>query len=193
MNRDMFLAKIRRHRLASALFFGSALLSIWILWRSPKLVEEEERLVALEREWRQIQMNTERAVGLTAQTERLEQILAGVEERLLRAEDVALNYEMFLKNEQAGAVALDSFSQDPLPDKEWTSANGQTLESYTAIPFTLEVLGDYRELLLFLQRIDESEGLGRIGFVSIDTVKDADPRAPLRAKVVCHFLGEKDE
>lgn len=193
MNRDLLMAKIRRHRLASALFLASALLGIWILWRSPKIADEEERLVALEREWRQMQTNAERSVGLTSQTERLEQILEGVEERLLRVEDVALNYEMFLKNEQSGAVALDSFSQDPLPEKEWISGNGQKLESYTAIPFTLEVLGDYRELLLFLQRIEKSEGLGRIGFVSIDRLKDAEPAALLRAKVVCHFLGEKDE
>ncbi len=108
-----------------------------ILWRGPMIEAQEERLVELERELRQIQINSERAVGLEAEIVALEAALAGVKARLIDLDSVALNYQFFLDLERVSGVALEGFSQDPLSPGGWKLQTDKELSLYWAVPFVM--------------------------------------------------------
>jgi Tfp pilus assembly protein PilO len=164
-----------------------------ILWRGPMIEAQEERLVELERELRQIQINSERAVGLEAEIVALEAALAGVKARLIDLDSVALNYQFFLDLERVSGVALEGFSQDPLSPGGWKLQTDKELSLYWAVPFVMEVVGEYSQIARFAHLIDNSSALTRLGYVSIDRFKDRTGEFRLRSKIVCHQLGVRDE
>lgn len=174
--------------LALSLLFGAG-----IVWRVPMVEATEERLLDLEREWRQIQINSERALGLEGDIEALKGALGRVEERLIDAEEVALNYEFFLRMEGSSGVSLEAFSQDPVSPNAWKLEGDRELGLFRVIPFTLEVVGNYTQIVECMLFLQGHETLTRIGFVSIDRFKDKTGSVRLKAKIVCHQLGKKDE
>lgn len=182
-----------RYPLAAVSLGLSLLLGVGVAWRGPLVEAAEQRLIELEREWRQIQINEERAVGIEADIGALEAALAVVEERLVDPEQVALNYEFFLRAERSSGVSLEGFSQDPLSPKPWKIEAGRELGQYRAIPFTLEIVGDYAQIVAYVRTLEGREALTRTGFVSIDRFKDKTGNMRLKAKIVCHQLGKKDD
>jgi hypothetical protein len=184
---------LRRHVVASVCLGISLLAAFWIIWRSPQLDDESNRLLLLERELRQIRMNAERARGLEEDIEVLGEQLETVAERLVDPNAVALNYEIFLKKESLSGVTLEAFTQEPLPEEPWKLTSEKSLTNYLAVPFTLEVLGEYGEIVHFLELLEGDAALLRLDYIAVDLVKEGKAGSHLRAQVVCHLLGKKDD
>ena len=184
---------LARYPVAAVSLGLSLLFGLGIVWRGPLVEAAEERLIEFEREWRQIQLNGERAVGLEADIMALEGALEALEQRVIDPEEVALNYEFFLRTERLSGVSLDAFSQDPLPSEAWKLEEERALDLYRAVPFTLEIVGDYAQIVDYVRYLEDRETLTRTGFIAIDRVKDKAGSIRLKAKIVCHQLGKKDD
>ena len=102
--------------------------------------------------------NIKYGVGLDAQTQRLKTANAALASNALKVGELALNQQFFLRLEaETGVKILDL---RPLPVA--APAKDAPADAFVPIGFALSLSGNYDQLVLFMNRLEEGETLGRI-------------------------------
>ncbi len=172
-----------------------ALLSLGLyLMRGPKLAEYEAELARLEREWQNIQTNLDRSPGIEQDIAALE---AGVEQlraRLMRVEDVAVNYEFFYDLERAAGVRLGQFTQGTASDGAGLPIGRANLLHFSVIPYDFVMSGSLAQILGFIELLDRQRHIVRIDLLNVSRPLEATAGADqLTARLRCHVLAAKYE
>ena len=120
-------------------------------------------LVEREKELLRLTNNTKNSAQLDAQLGALRGANAKLAAGALRAGELARNQQLFYRLEAETGVKLLDLRQIPLPPP----AKGAAPTTYSAIPFSLTIKGDYSQLIDFLRRLDSGETLARVTTGSI--------------------------
>ncbi|NDV62580.1 hypothetical protein G0Q06_08965 [Puniceicoccales bacterium CK1056] len=167
---------------------------VLLFMRAPKLEQYETELSDLEREWEQILTNTERSNGLEEDIAALESGLEDIESRLMRVENVAINYEFFYDLEEETGVTLNQFSQGVASDGSEIPMGLEKMKHFSVIPYDLTIAGSMDQLLGFMDVLNRQNYIVRLDmlrlFPSIGEQGDEDN---LGGRLRCYVLAEKHE
>lgn len=187
MTAKQLLAKLRQYPIPIAALAVSLGLVGMIVVRSPRVSELEDNLLAKESEWEQIQRNAERAHLLPDHLAQLQSFHAGVEERLITREEVALNQSYFFALESRTGVRITSIRQNPgVPTADQLPA----ITLFDVINYQLTLTGRYADILRFLYELEHGEVFARLDQLRLEGAK-ANAGGEVVATLNLYLLGRK--
>lgn len=170
------------------------LILVLLIMRGPKISEFENKLPALEKEWKNMQTNVERSTDLESDIVTLEAGLEAINSRLMNVEDVAINYEFFYRLEDQAGVVLKQFSQGTASEGEELPVGRDGLRNYSVIPYDVSMNGTLPQILRFLDLLDRQEHIVRLDQLNImRPSEETEDSKLLSARLWCHVLAAKDE
>lgn len=107
--------------------------------------------------------NVKYAAGLNEHTERLREVNAALTRTALKAGELALNQQFFLRLEAETGVKIIDLRPLAVPPP----AKGAPSTGYVPLGFSLSVSGNYTQLLKFITRIEKGQTLGKVRSASI--------------------------
>jgi len=172
-----------------------ALLTLGLFFmRGPKLAQYETQLAQLEREWHNIQVNLDRSPGIEQDIAALEVGLEQLRGRLMRVEDVAVNYEFFYDLERAAGVRLRQFTQGTASDGTGLPIGRANLLHFSAIPYDFVMSGSLDRILSFIELLDRQRHIVRVDLLNVSRPAEAAADSDeLTARLRCHVLAAKNE
>ena len=194
MNLSVISKKVSQYPIPFVCGILIPLILVLLFMRGPKIAQFEEQLPALEKEWKSIQTNIERSTDLDHDIVVLEAGLNRIQERLIKVEDVAINYEFFYHLESQAGVVLKQFSQGTASSGEDLSIGRDTLHNFSVIPYNLSMDGTLPQILKFLDLLDRQEHIVRLDQLNITRPSEqSKENKMLSARLWCHVLAVKDE
>jgi Tfp pilus assembly protein PilO len=151
---------------------GSALLTVALLvvtyLHSGRGAELETELEEKSAEAAKLASNLKNAAQLKEQFDALLVAKTAIEARMIRAEDLPTNQQYFYKLEADSGVKL-------LDIRQSTGSRKDAKGAYQPTAFSLNVQGDYRQLLTFLRRLESGSRYCRVLTTSCTTPSDRGP------------------
>ena len=102
--------------------------------------------------------NVKFGVGLDAHTARLNKANAALASSALRAGELALNQQFFLRLEAETGVKLLDLRPLPVP----APAKDAPADAFVPLGFALSLSGSYDQLISFIKHLEQGETLGRV-------------------------------
>lgn len=144
---------------------GCGILSLALVgtayWRSDLPAQEQELLEQKTNEAERIAANLKNAAQLKEQMESLLAAQKQIEGRLIQAKNLMANGQYFYRLETETGVKL--------LDQRQSSSSKKELKGYVATVFTLNVQGDYKQLVTFLRRLENGTHYCRVLTASCTT------------------------
>jgi len=133
--------------------------------RSDKIDEYKSDYETKSAEAAKILTNVRNSEKLSAQVGEIQALSKELDSRLLRASQLAVNLQYFYKLEAETEVKLIDVKQNGLPK------GGRTL--YAGIPFNVSVQGSFKQVMAFLQKLENGPHFCR--FIAVNYAKSSGP------------------
>jgi hypothetical protein len=163
--------------------------------RGPKIALYESELSDLEREWKAIQLNIERSVGIDEDIETVQAGLGEIRDRLIDVENVAANYEFFYEMERRAGVNVRQFSQGIGYNGSNLPIGKDALQHFSVVPYDISLSGNLNEILSFLDLLDRQRFLVRLDLLNLSKPTPGPGVGPddLNGRLRCHVLAKKND
>jgi len=152
--RENVAAYLKKHPILVIGASLSLILAVALYIRHGNAPEIEAELQKNTEEGARLKTNIEYASSLQEQTDVLTKANADVASRLVRPSDVAGNLQYFLKMESDSGVKL-AFRSPPGP-------RGTTKPPYIAVPYALDIQGNFRQAMTFVRKLETGDRFCRI-------------------------------
>lgn len=153
--------------------------------RAPSVEERTEELDSLTRQGGQFQNNITASALLDDQLAELRTLVEGVEQRLIRPSELALNLQYFYRLESDTGTLLVDLRPGNLPAR----ATGPNAPAYIQVPFTVGVQGRFEQLVLFLRKLERGPHFIRVTSINLAPVQPANPEV-LNMTLTLQILGK---
>lgn len=163
MNSAELVATFKKQPIGFACGAICVVCAVLLYFRGDKIEENQAEFKAKSAEATKILDNVRNSEKLPAQVAETQALAKEMESRLIRAGQLAVNLQYFYKLEAETEVKLLDIRQGTLPK------GGKTL--YMGIPFNVAVTGSFKQVLLFLQKLET--GPHFCHFLSVNFVKAA--------------------
>lgn len=140
------LAMIKKQPIGFACGLLCAICAALLYFRGGKIGEYRAEYEAKSAEATKILANVRNSEKLPAQVSEIQALSKEMESRLVRAGQLAVNLQYFYKLEAETEVKLIDVRQGNMPK------GGKSL--YAGIPFTVTVQGSFKQVLSFLQKLE---------------------------------------
>ena len=140
------LATFKKHPIGSVCGALAIILAGLLYFRNDLIAENQASADAKAAEAAQILSNTRHAEGLAQQVEQMQAFGQEIDSRLIRAGQLGINLQYFYKLEAKNQVKLLDVRQG-LPPKVSKGL-------YLGIPYTLSVQGSFKQVVSFLQHLE---------------------------------------
>jgi len=193
MNTQALIAKLKKHPFSTVCGALAIVLLVVYIVRRGAVPEAENQVAQKTTESRRLKNNIAHSAQLKDDLAALEDATAKIDQRLMRASELAKNQQYFYKIEAETGVKLLDLRAGGTSSGAPAKNAPKTL--YSAVPYTCSLQGTYGQLLAFLQRLEQGEHFQRLvtGTVSVatgntDSGNVADP--VLSMVIVVEFLGQ---
>ena len=167
MNLSVISKKVAQYPVPFVCGILIPLILVLLIMRGPKVTDFQDKLPALEKEWKNMQTNIERSANLEVDIELLEAGLETINSRLMDVEDVAINYDFFYALEEQAGVVLKQFSQGTATEGEDLPIGRDGLRNFSVIPYDVAMDGTLPQILKFLDLLDRQEHIVRLNQLNI--------------------------
>ncbi len=159
----IYLAK--KHPVGLGCGLLSLILLVLIYLRSDKIAEAESRLTAVTATGQRLKTNISYSIQLTTQLESLTNAISKIQERSVRADDLAQNLQYYYKLETDAGVTLTDLRQGGpvnLP-------RGRTdpPATFLKVPYNVGVQGTFENVMIFLRKLENGERFSNITSASL--------------------------
>lgn len=155
------IALLKKHPVGVVCLIIALLCGAGYFVRGDKVGERQEMLAARTKEAQAMAANLRNAAGLPEQTEAIQAAVRQVEGRLIKANQLAINQQLFFRLENETAVRLVDIRQGGVP-----AGRAAAKTQYIGVPFTLSVQGSYKQVTDFLQRLERGPGFCKFSSLS---------------------------
>ncbi|HVU15716.1 MAG TPA: hypothetical protein VHD32_02240 [Candidatus Didemnitutus sp.] len=111
-----------------------------------------------------INANVTASSNLAQQTEAMQRAVKDMESRLIKGSQLAINLQYFYRLESETGVKMADVHQGTIPALRGGSKGG-----YIAVPFAANIQGNFKQVLDFIQRVENGQRVAR--FTSVSFVK----------------------
>lgn len=153
------VAAVKRRPVLSTCVALSLVFAVVLYFRGSAPAELQARLAERVKELARLGNNVKFSAQLDTQLEALRAANAVIEQGALRVSELARNQQLFLRIEAESGVKLLDLRQ--LPTQSTAGAPAAT-GTYGPIPFSVNVSGDFPQLVDFLKRLENSATLSRL-------------------------------
>jgi Tfp pilus assembly protein PilO len=132
-----------------------------------------------------IRTNVDNSQGLAQQTEAMQHSVKDLNSRLIHASQLAINLQYFYRLESDTSVKLVDVHQGGagLP-------RGSSKGNYTAIPFAVNIQGNFKQVLDFIQRVQNGPRIARFSSISFSKAGGDNPSSDtFSVSMGIEFLG----
>lgn len=157
------VALLKKHPLAVACAIISVMCGAAFYFRMDVIDTARDEFERADREAKAVSLNARMASGLPEATGEMREAGKQFDARLMQAQQLANNLQVFYRLENDTGVKLIDLRQLPLPAPKAGAARGP----YTPIPFNLSVQGDYAQVHNFLHRLETGPHFARFTQVSV--------------------------
>lgn len=158
-------ASIKKNPISVGCVALTVVLLVVTYLHSGKSEELQTKLDETSAEAARLALNLKNAAQLKEQFDALVAAKKEIEARMIRAEDLTTNQQYFYKLEaDSGVKLLDNPRQAPMPKN--------VKPGYQPTAFSLNVQGDYRQLLTFLRRLESGTRYCRVLTASCSAPQD---------------------
>lgn len=195
MDVQIILAKLKQYPIAVV----SGILAIAFLagmyFRGGAVPEMQAELDELTSQVNIIRRNTDNAVGLEADLERMRELVASVEDRLMVREQRAINVQYFyaFENEEDIINIISVNQVAPNPAGPRGQAGGSPLDNYDVIQFSAQAEGTFDEVLRLFHRLRNGEKIIRIRDFGLSPKGGGVTTEDLIVNFTLDVLGKKPE
>ncbi len=174
---------LKKHPFSAVCGGLSLLLAAGYFFRQGSVPEAEALLEQRTTESRRLKANITNGTTLKDHVAALEDANAKIEQRLVRAADLARNQQYFYKIEADTGVKLMDLRPGSTTTPGGRPAATGPKKQYSSVPYSCTVQGTYAQLLAFLRKLEQGEHFPRILSASVsmsggggeDTASEADP------------------
>ena len=152
------IARIKKQPIGFACVVICLLSGGWLYYRSGEIDARQEEYRAKSEQAAKFISNVGISKNLPEQVAELQAATKEVDGRLVRAGQLAVNYQYFYKLEAETEVKVLDVRQNPVPK------NTKTL--YAGIPYNVNIQGPYKNVMAFLQRLEKGRHFCRINSAS---------------------------
>lgn len=168
MTTDDLLAMIKKQPVGFACAMLCLICGGLLYFRSDKIAENQAEYEAKSAQAARILDNVRNSEKLPAQVAEIEVLSKEMESRLVHASQLAVNLQYFYKLEAETEVKLIDVRQNALP-----KAAGKTL--YAGIPFNVAVQGTFKQVMSFLQKLENGPHFCHFTSVNFNKTGGPDP------------------
>lgn len=187
---------LKKHPFGAVCGGLSLLLAAGYFFRQGSVPEAEALLEQRTTESLRLKANITNAVSLKDHVTVLEDANAKVDQRLVRAADLARNQQYFYKIEADTGVKLMDLRPGGAPSSSVKPAATGPKKHFSTVPYSCTVQGTYSQLLAFLRKLEQGEHFPRILSASVgastgggeDMASEADPVLSMTLGI--EFLGQ---
>jgi Tfp pilus assembly protein PilO len=152
------IARIKKQPIGFACLLVCLLSGGWLYYRSGEIEARQEQYRAKSEQAAKFISNVGISKNLPEQVAELQAVTKELDGRLVRAGQLAVNLQYFYKLEAENEVKLLDVRQNALP------RNTKTL--YVGVPYNVNVQGPYKNVMAFLQRLENGRHFCRINTAS---------------------------
>ena len=151
------IALIKKQPLGFACGLLSLIVAVLLYFRSSKIDENQAEFEAKSAEAAKIVSNVSASKNLAEQVQEIQAHTKEMEGRLVRAGQLAVNLQYFYKLEAENDVKLLDVRQNSLPRS--------SAAAYQGIPFNVTVQGSFKQVMVFLNRLENGRHFCRFSNV----------------------------
>lgn len=186
-NEELF-ALIRKNPIAAGSLVAAVLFGVGIYFRGGQIPETQELLDQRAIEGRRIGMNVRFAAHLTDQLQTVNDAIAQIQPRLVRADELANNLQYFYKLEADTGVKLTELRQLGGSTAAGSAAKAPKT-AFGTVSFAVSVQGEYLALLDFLRKLENGTHYSRVTLASASVISP-DRTGPLSLQLTVELLGQ---
>jgi hypothetical protein len=161
MNPQLILAKLKAYPVLTGAIAALLIGVVLLVLRMPEVGRRDARFQALDADWKRMEVNQARAIGLADDVEEARQRRAELQERLIDPSQVAVNLGYFYGIERASGARLIAVQQGAvLPAKP--PVHYPELKDFSMVTFTVSLEGGFHAVLDALARIETGRHLMRV-------------------------------
>lgn len=165
------IAKLKKQPIGVACGLVCLVCIGWLYYRSGELEALQLQYEAKASERAMINSNVTNSKNLPEQVAELQGLTKELDGRLVKAGQLAVNLQYFYKLEAENEVKLLDVRQNPVP---------RGAKAPVGVPYTVNVQGSYKQVMLFLQRLESGRHFCRITSATfVKNVGMADPSVTL--------------
>lgn len=168
MTSDEIIVRVKKHPIGFACGLVSVCLAGLLYFRSDEVAAKQTEYDTKAAEAAKITSNVTISRNLPEQVADIQAMSKDLESRLVAASQLAVNLQYFYKLEAENDVKLLEVRQGAQPKK------GATI--YNAVPFNVTVQGSYKQVMLFLNRLENGRHLCR--FTNVIFAKSSNAADP---------------
>lgn len=170
ISNDALIGWIRGNPVIMGSLVLSAALGGGIYYRSSARPEAEQLIEQKSAEGRRLAFNVKNSAQLPDHLAAMSAAIAEIEPRLVRGDELAKNLQYFYKLEAETGTKLLDLRRSGNASVALPAPKGAAKPSFSAIPFTLSVEGDYPSLLEFLRRLETGVHFSRTTLASMSVI-----------------------
>lgn len=181
-------ALLKKQPFASVCVLVALVAAVLLYVRSDAVEEARTAFEAREQEAQKMEINVRNLVGLEEQTQGLQEAARQLDARLIRANQLANNLQIFYRLEAETNVKLMDIRQGAIPPLRPGTQRG----IYSPIPFTMTVQGTYAAVHTFVRRLEASPHFTRfnqITFTKADAGRSASGGGSMTVTMTIEMLG----
>ncbi len=184
------IALVRKNPIATGCLAAALLLGAGIYWRSEAVPAQQAELEQKSVEGRRIARNVRYAAQLPEQLTAMNEAVAAIEPRLVRADELANNLQYFYKLEAETGVKLTDLRQLAPPAAGRAGKAATPAAAFGAVGFTVSLQGEYMALLDFLRRLENGVHYSRVTLASASVISP-DRTGPLSLQLTVELLSHR--
>jgi Tfp pilus assembly protein PilO len=165
MTADDFKVMAKKHPISVVCGVIAIVCAVVLYFRSDKIDEDKSLYDDTAKSAKAILTNVSNSQGLPQQTEAIQHAVKELDSRLIRGSQLAINLQYFYRLESETSVKLVDVHQGGSGQ-----ARGAGKSSYTAIPFAVNIQGNFKQVLDFIQRVQNGPRIARFNSVSFTKV-----------------------
>lgn len=189
ISNDALVGWIRGNPVIVGCLVLSAALAGGIYYRSSARPEAEQLIDQKSSEGRRLAFNVRNSAQLPDHLAAMSAAVAEIEPRLIRGDELATNLQYFYKLEAETGTKLLDLRRAASAPVALPAPKGAAKPSFSAIPFTLSVEGDYPALIDFLRRLETGIHFSRITLASMSVI-GTDRSGRLGLQLSVELLGQ---
>lgn len=167
MTNEDLIAFVRKNPVSVSCGLVALLCGLGIYFRSGGLPEAESQVEQKSAEGGRLALNLSNSVRLPEQLAAVTASDHEISGRLLRAGDLAKNYQYFYKLEAATGVKLIDLRQNPIP----TPKSGAKPATFIGIGYAVALEGEYPAVVEFLRQLENGAHYCRIVAANVGAAK----------------------
>ena len=165
MSTDELIALCKKQPIGFGCGLLCIILGVAIYYRSGKIAENQAEYEAKSAEAAAIMANVGNSKNLAEQVAEIQALTKELESRLVGAGQLAINQQYFYKLEAENEVKLMDVRQG--------NFNRSGKANYAGIPFTVSVQGTYKQIMAFLQKLENGRYFCRFNGVTFSKMAGA--------------------